>query len=127
MRDGVDAAMGQFFSSNGLGGEAPPPEFEMPPEAMETFARVSGNFEYWLAHGMIALSSYVPDVDALRASTPRIVVAIGEQSVGQPIHEMSLGLAGRLARDPVMFPGDHMGFEAMAEPFAEALHRALQD
>lgn len=127
MRDGVDAAMGQFFSANGLGSDTPPAEVEMPPEAMEVFARVSGNFEYWLAHGMIALSSYVPDVDALRAGTPRIVVAIGEQSVGQPIHEMSLGLAARLARDPVMFPGDHMGFETLAEPFAEALHRALQD
>jgi hypothetical protein len=26
---------------------------EMPPEATETLARVSGNFEYWLAGGMV--------------------------------------------------------------------------
>jgi pimeloyl-ACP methyl ester carboxylesterase len=119
-RDGVDAA-------NGLEGDAPPPEFEMPPEAMETFARVSGNFEYWLAHGMMPLSTYVPDVATLRAGAPRLIVAIGEQSVGQPIHEMSMGLATKLKQAPVMFPGDHMGFEMLAEPFAEAVHKALQD
>jgi pimeloyl-ACP methyl ester carboxylesterase len=123
-RDGVDAAMGQFFSSNGLEGD-PPPEFQIPPEAMETFARVSGNFEYWLAHGMIPLSTYVPDVAALRAGKPRIVVAVGEQSVGQPIHEMSMGLATKLNQQPQMFPGDHMGFEMLAEPFGDALHKSL--
>jgi pimeloyl-ACP methyl ester carboxylesterase len=126
-RDGVDAAVRQFFSANGLEDDAPPPEFEMPPEAMETFARVSGNFEYWLAHGMIPLSTYVPDVKALRAGTARIVVAIGEQSAGQPIHEMSMGLATRLKQQPVTFPGDHMGFEMFAEPFADALDTAFRN
>ncbi|RYE08426.1 MAG: alpha/beta hydrolase [Hyphomicrobiales bacterium] len=125
-RDGVDAAMGQFFAGSGLEEDAPPPDMEMPPEAMETFARVSGNFEYWLAHGMMPLSIYVPDVATLRAGTPRIVVAIGEQSVGQPIHEMSLGLARKLEQQPVMFPGDHMGFEMLAEPFAAKLDEALR-
>jgi pimeloyl-ACP methyl ester carboxylesterase len=125
-RDGVDAAMGQFFSSNGLEDDAPPAEFEMPPEAMETFARVSGNFEYWLAHGMLPLSTYAPDVETLRSGTPRVVVAIGEQSAGQPIHEMSFALVTKLQLQPTMFPGDHMGFETLAEPFSEALHEALQ-
>lgn len=51
-RDGVEAAMGQFFAENGLGDEPGPqdgpPEFDMPPEAAETFARVSGNFDIGL-------------------------------------------------------------------------------
>lgn len=126
-RDGVDAAMGQFFASNGLESDEAAPEFEMPPEAMETFARVSGNFEYWLAHGMIPLSTYRPDVKTLRAGKPHIVVAIGEQSAGQPIHDVSMGLATRLEQDPVTFPGDHMGFELFAEPFADALDTAFRD
>src|SRR6185503_7000120 len=55
-REGVDAAMAQFFAANGLG-EGDGPSFEeMPPDAMETFQRVSGNFEYWLAEGMMPLS-----------------------------------------------------------------------
>ena len=68
-REGVDAAMQKFFSDNGLsdgqGQEEAPPEFAMSPEAAETFARVSGNFEYWLAHGIMPLSLYRPDVDGV--------------------------------------------------------------
>ena len=73
---GVEAAMQKFFSENGLSegpdhDEAGPhepqaPSFEPSPEAAETFARVSGNFEYWLAHGVMPLSLYRPDVEALR-------------------------------------------------------------
>lgn len=128
-RDGVDAAMAKFFTMTGLeegaGEEQGPPESEMPPEAAETFARVSGNFEYWLAHGMMPLSLYEPDVATLRAGKPRIVVALGEQSAGQPIHDMGTALAGKLGIAPVTFPGDHMGFEAFAEPFAETMHRTF--
>ena len=128
-REGVDAAMAKFFADNGLGDGAEqgdgPPDFDMPPEAAETFERVSGNFEYWLAHGMLPLSFYRPDVDALRAGKPRIVVGIGEQSVGQPIYEMGMALAGRLGVEPVSFPGDHMGFDLHAEAFAETLHRSF--
>jgi pimeloyl-ACP methyl ester carboxylesterase len=127
-RDGVGAAMQKFFADNGLdddAADAGPPEFDMPPEAAETFARVSGNFEYWLAHGMLPLSHYRPDVKALRRGNPRIVVGLGVQSVGQPIHAMGSALAARLGADPVPFPGDHMGFAAHADDFAATLHRAL--
>jgi pimeloyl-ACP methyl ester carboxylesterase len=125
--EGVDAAMGKFFSENGLeeDTEQAPPEFEMPPEEMETFARVSGNFEYWLAHGMMPLALYKPDVEALRNGSPRVVVAIGEQSAGQPIEAMGLALTKKLGIEPVAFPGDHMGFGPHAAEFAEALHKSL--
>ena len=87
--------------------------------------RVSGNFEYWLAHGMIPLSLYRPDVEALRAGKPRVTVGIGEQSTGQIIHEMAMALADRLGTDPVFFPGDHMGFGAYPDSFAAVLTEAL--
>jgi pimeloyl-ACP methyl ester carboxylesterase len=129
-RDGVEAAMGQFFSAHGLGDEGgqdeAPPEFDMPPEAAETFERVSGNFDYWLAHGMMPLSLYRPDIDALRAGKPRVVVGIGEGSEGQVIAEMGHALARKLGGAPVAFPGDHMGFEPHAEAFAKALDGALR-
>ena len=131
-RDGVEAAMGQFFAENGLADEAPPadgapPEFDMPPDAAETFARVSGNFEYWLAHGMLPLTTYRPDIETLRAGQPRIVVAIGENSEGQPIAEMSNAAARALGVTPVIFPGDHMAFGPEAKAFAEALHQAIAE
>jgi pimeloyl-ACP methyl ester carboxylesterase len=133
-RDGVDAAMGKFFGMNDLdpggddaGGEGPPDLGDMPPEAAETFVRVSGNFEYWLAHGMLPLSLYTPEVGALRIGKPHIVVAIGEGSAGQPIAEMGNALAARLGIRPETFPGDHMGFEEPhAEAFAAALRRVLE-
>lgn len=123
VNEGVEAAMGKFFSSNGLEneGDEAPPEFEMPPEEMETFARVNGNFEYWLAHGMLPLSHYRPEVDVLRSGSPRIVVGVGELSRGQPIEAMSAALAGKLAQELVSFPGDHFGFGAQAAEFAEVL------
>lgn len=128
-RDGVDAAMGKFFADNGLDASAnmddAPPEFAMPPEEVETFARVSGNFEYWLAHGLMPLSLYRPEVDTLRSGDPPIVVAIGEMSKGQPIEKMGLALARKLGVAPVPFPGDHMGFGPQAPQFAEALYQTL--
>jgi pimeloyl-ACP methyl ester carboxylesterase len=129
-RVGVDAAMQKFFGDNGLAedaeqGEAPP-TIDMTPENAETFARVSGNFDYWLAHGMLPLSRYRPDVDALRAGQPRVVVGIGEQSAGQPIEGMGMALARKLGTEPVIFPGDHTGFDTFAELFATTLHHALE-
>lgn len=127
-REGVDAAMAAFFAISGLddgNAQDGPPAFDMPPEAAETFERVSGNFEYWLAHGMLPLSLYEPDVKALKAGTPKVMVVLGEASAGQPIHEMGTALARRLGIDPVLFPGDHMGFEQDANAFADQLHRSL--
>lgn len=130
---GVDAAMAQFFAEHGLdGGEAPEgdmPDFDpaaMPPEAAETFMRVSGNFEYWLAHGMLPLSTYRPDAATLKAGAPRVLVAIGEQSTGHPIHAMSMALANALGVDPVSVPGDHMGFETQPAEFAQRLEAAFK-
>lgn len=126
---GVEAAMARFFAMNGLEGEPDheegPPEFEPSPEDAETFARVSENFDYWLAHGMMPLSLYRPDVEALRKGRPRVIVGIGEQSEGQPIYDMGLAVSKGLGSEPQMFPGDHMGFELHAELFAETLHQAF--
>ena len=138
-RAGVDAAMAKFFAMAGLeegaGGTdaaAPAeadaeasPGFDMSPEEAETFERVSGNFEYWLAHGMLPLSRYTPEVDTLRSGKPRIVVAIGAESAGQPIEAMAVALAERLGVNPVAFPGDHIGFGQHAEAFAQTLGRVL--
>lgn len=128
LKEGVDAAMGLFFGMNSLEDAEPgdaPPEFEPSPEEAETFGRVSGNFEYWLAHGMLPLSLYQPDVEALKQGQPRIVVAIGEKSAGQPIEAMSTALTKKLGNQPVSFPGDHMGFGPEAEAFANAMHGAF--
>lgn len=125
-REGVDAAMQQFFGENGLEDgpgdpAAPPPS----PEEIATFERVAGNFEYWLAHGLLPLSLYRPDLDALRAGGVRVIVGLGEESVGQPIHGIGTAFAAKLGVAPVAFPGDHVGFGPHAADFARALHLAF--
>jgi pimeloyl-ACP methyl ester carboxylesterase len=126
---GVDAAMAAFMGGNDLEFEAegeierPPPE--MSAEAAATFARVSGNFAYWLAHGLLPLSLYRPDVATLQAGAARIVLALGEESRGMPIFAMGSAAAARLGIEATPVPGDHFGFETHTEEFASALHAAL--
>ncbi len=128
-RDGVEAAMAKFFADNGLDGEGEgedaPDVPPMSPEDMETFGRVSGNFEYWLAEGMIPLAHYKPDTAALRQGAVRVIIAIGEASAGQPIAAMGQAVAKHLDLVPASFPGDHMGFTTHTAAFAEAMHRAF--
>lgn len=121
LKHGVEAAMGQFFAENGLAGDDDVPPTTQGPEDEATFGRVTANFEYWLAHGMLPLSTYRPDVETLARGKPRIVVAIGKLSVDQPIAAMSRALADQLGVVPVEFPGDHMGFGPEAERFAQRL------
>ena len=54
--------------------------------------------------------STVPTSKHCAPSKPRVVVAIGKESAGQPIEGMGMALAAKLGTKPVMFPGDHMGF-----------------
>jgi pimeloyl-ACP methyl ester carboxylesterase len=126
---GVEAAMAEFFAMAGFGGDdeagEAPAGFEMTPEAAATFERVSGNFEYWLAHSMIPLSTYVPEAEKLKTGVPPVVVAIGEASAGQGIEAMGLALTRKLGVEATRFPGDHLGFETEAAAFSEALHTAF--
>lgn len=123
LRDGVQAAMAQFKTANGL--DAGAMTMEMSAEDMETFGRMEGNFEYWLAHGMLPLSQYRADVKALKGGAPNIIVALGAESVGQPIYQMGTALAVALGVQPETFPGDHMGFGMDPVGFAAALGEVL--
>jgi pimeloyl-ACP methyl ester carboxylesterase len=124
--EGVEAAMHRFMAMAGMVGEhgdAPPAP--PTPEAMETFGRIQSNFEYFIAHGLMPLSLYRPDVDTLRAGKTRVVVAVGEETVGQVAHRTGLALARQLGSTPAEFPGDHIGYGPRAAAFAERLHQVL--
>lgn len=123
LRDGVQAAMAQFMTANGLDAEVM--TVEMSAEDTETFGRMNGNFEYWLAHGMLPLSQYRADVTALKSGAPKIIIALGAASVGQPIYEMGTALAAALGVQPETFPGDHMGFGMDPAGFAAVLGNVL--
>lgn len=81
-KEGMGPAMIKFQQGAGLEGPqaAPPPATKEMTEAMD---RITGNMDFFLAHGLQALSSYFPDIAALRKGSVRVVVGIGETSKGQ--------------------------------------------
>jgi pimeloyl-ACP methyl ester carboxylesterase len=87
--------------------------------------RIMGNLDFFLGHGAGPLSSYVPDLAALRAGPVRVVAGVGASSVGQLAHRCGVALAARLGSDPAVFPGDHGGFMSLPEAFAQALGAVL--
>jgi pimeloyl-ACP methyl ester carboxylesterase len=66
-----------------------------------------------------------PDLTALRSTTTRIVVGIGEESGGQLCERTSTALAAALGIEPTMFPGGHIGFAENADGFATRLRAVL--
>jgi len=68
---------------------------------------------------------YQPDIDTLRASPARVVIAIGETSRDEAAARSTLALAERLGTSPMRLPGDHAGFLAEPAGFADAIRRVL--
>jgi pimeloyl-ACP methyl ester carboxylesterase len=63
-----------------------------------------------LGESVITITHYQPDFDALRDASTRIVVAAGENSVGEMASRGAFAVAERLGVDTVIFPSDHGGF-----------------
>ena len=118
-REGLDAAVREFMSMAGLDDAGGPAD--LPPEILETFARIDANMDYFIAHGLMPLSLYRPDIDRLRNAKTPVAIGIGEAS-NQDAAGPGRALAARLGTDPVAFPGDHGGYGPHAEAFAERLH-----
>lgn len=123
---GVGPAMQKFAAITGL--SAPqdgPPQVEPTAETKAMFARVGGNMDYFLGHGIKPVSSYLPDIEALRDGPAWVVVGVGNESRGQLAHRSALALADALGTTPVIFPGDH-GFAAHTASVAEILDGILK-
>jgi pimeloyl-ACP methyl ester carboxylesterase len=81
-----------------------------------------------------AVSSYRPDVDALAAAPTRVVIAVGEESLGTFTGRTSLATAELLGQEATMFPSHHGGFlggefgyAGQPEAFARRLRDVLDD
>src|SRR5262249_20031172 len=100
-RDGPGPAMMQFIATAvrtggppSAGDEPGPPAQErspampdmsqMPPEMAEGMARMQANSEFFLAYMLPATIGYVPDIAALVAGSPRLVLGAAEAS-GRPL------------------------------------------
>jgi hypothetical protein len=96
------------------------------PLQVQGMARMQANSDFFLAHLLPAAIGHVPDIAALRAASPRLVVGAGDASAGQMPHLAALALADRLGITPMGFPGDHQGFATHPGPFADTVHKALR-
>ncbi len=81
--------------------------------------------DFFFRHEMRPSIEFVPDLEALRTGPTRIVVGIGEESTGQVCDRTSTALAKALGIEPVIFPGDHIGFAEDPDGFAPALRPLL--
>ncbi|WP_067464295.1 alpha/beta fold hydrolase [Actinomadura macra] len=79
----------------------------------------------WFAHELRATTHWRPDLDALRSTTIRLVIGIGEDSTGQECDRTSRALAAALGIEPTMFPGDHTGFAEEPNRFVVPLRTVL--
>jgi pimeloyl-ACP methyl ester carboxylesterase len=123
---GVGPAMQKFMVGAGLaGGQQAQSSAPPSPDVLESFARATGNADYFLAHGFRPLSFYVPDVAALQAGPVKVVVGVGETSAGSLPHRSALALAEQLGTAAVSFPGGHGGYNDNPAAFAAKLHQVL--
>jgi pimeloyl-ACP methyl ester carboxylesterase len=81
-----------------------------------------------------AITSYRPDFDALAASPTRIVVALGEESMGIFTGRTSVATAELLGQQATVFPSHHGGFlggesgyPGQPEAFARKLREVLDE
>ena len=72
----------------------------------DEMARMQVNSQFPFVHLLPIAIGHVPDIAALRAASPRIVVRAGDTSAGQMPHLAALALADRLGITPVGFPRD---------------------
>jgi pimeloyl-ACP methyl ester carboxylesterase len=76
-----------------------------------------------------AVTSYRPDFDALAAAPTRIVIGVGEESLGTFTGRTSVATAEKLGQQATVFPSHHGGFVGGDSPYAgqpEAFARTLR-
>ncbi|KAF0846930.1 alpha/beta fold hydrolase [Nocardia caishijiensis] len=81
----------------------------------------------WFTHEMAHTTAWVPDPPLLRSVPTRVIVGIGTDSTGQLCDRTSRQLASALGLDPVLFPGDHVGFVDDPVAFAARLREVLDE
>jgi hypothetical protein len=81
-----------------------------------------------------AISSYRPDFDALAAAPTRIVIAVGEESMGIFTGRTSVATAELLGQQATVFPshyggfmGGEFGYPGQPEAFARKLREVLDE
>ncbi|MFD3487605.1 alpha/beta fold hydrolase [Streptomyces sp. NPDC058665] len=117
-REGLGPAFGKFMTVSGMEPAAGPPPGEPSAQDQADGAR-------FLAHELRGTAGYLPDIKALTAARPRVLIAIGTTSGPLLTHRTSTALAAQLGTHPVEFPGGHGGFMEAPGEFAGVFRKVL--
>jgi pimeloyl-ACP methyl ester carboxylesterase len=131
---GRGAGMAAFIAMTSWRGEYTDDYFAQPAPDPAMFEMPAGDDgsrdDPLLSDRSWAVSSYRPDVDALRAAPTRVVIAVGEESAGTVTARTSAAIAELLGQQPTVFPSHHGGFLGGESGYAgqpEAFARRLRD
>ena len=135
---GWGAGMAAFIAMTSWRGEYTDEYFAQPAPDPAMFGMPAGDDgtrdDPLLSDRSWAITSYRPDVDALRAAPTRVVIAVGEESAGTVTARTSAVTAELLGQQPTVFPSHHGGFlseesgyPGQPEAFARRLRDVLDD
>jgi hypothetical protein len=83
------------------------------------------NATYWFEHELRQYPAVDLDLDALTAQADRIVLAVGKETRGYPVHEANVELGKKLGREVIELPGGHTGVHSYPAEFAFEIVHAL--
>ncbi len=114
-REGFGPAMAKFIQLVMHQGLLPDDYLDRPPPDPAQFGLPTeddGSRDDLLLSGNLAMPPFEPDAETLRASSVRVVPAIGALGAGGLARRGGEAVARLLGVQPVIFPGDHGGFAA---------------
>jgi pimeloyl-ACP methyl ester carboxylesterase len=121
---GMHAAWYKFMVTAGFDMTGPDgAPVEAPPEPSDQDRAEAARF---FDHELRPTTRYVPDIDALKNGSSRVLVGLGVESGRLVTHRTSVALAELLDTTPVLFPGDHGGFLGAPSEFASRLTEVLR-
>jgi len=130
---GSGAGMASFIAMTSWRGEFTDDFFAQPPPDPSRFGMTTeddgSRDDPLLSDRSWAVTDYRPDFDALAAARTRIIIAVGEESLGLITGRTSLAAAALLGQQATVFPSHHGGFmggefgyPGQPEAFARKLH-----
>jgi pimeloyl-ACP methyl ester carboxylesterase len=135
---GWGAGMATFIAMTSWQGEFTDEYFAQPPADPAQFGMPTeddgSRDDPLLSDLSWAVSSYRPDVDALAGAPTRVVMAVGEESLGTFTGRATVATAELLGQQATVFPSHHGGFlggefgyAGQPEAFARKLRAVLDD
>jgi pimeloyl-ACP methyl ester carboxylesterase len=125
--EGVAAAMRKMVTLSGVNLDDREQDVELPAPTSHGVTRLAPNLDFFLTYDAPAVRRYRPNLDALQAASPRVVVAAGHSSQGLWLYRASRALADQIGSHFVEFPGGHNGYVLHPRGFAGRLREVLDD